>query len=65
MVALAPSRPSAPVITTMSNAVGSANSAWQCIRPAYARWKSIVTLSPIVLSVGVSAGVGLVFGSTR
>jgi putative ABC transport system permease protein len=30
---------------------------------AYAGWKTIVTLWSIVLSVGVSAGVGLVFGS--
>jgi ABC-type antimicrobial peptide transport system permease subunit len=30
---------------------------------AYAGWKTIVTLWSIVFSVGVSAGVGLVFGS--
>jgi putative ABC transport system permease protein len=30
---------------------------------AYAGWKTIVTLWSIVLSIGVSAGVGLVFGS--
>jgi putative ABC transport system permease protein len=29
---------------------------------AYAAWATIVTLWSIVLSVGVSAGVGLVFG---
>jgi predicted lysophospholipase L1 biosynthesis ABC-type transport system permease subunit len=30
---------------------------------AYAGWKTIVTLSSIALAVGVSAGVGLAFGS--
>ncbi len=30
---------------------------------AYAGWKTIVTFWSIALSVGVSAGVGLVFGS--